>query len=448
MSKKNVTVDLSSDEVFENKEKIEILRSEDNQISGYNFVIQLRDKEPLQGDLTREEMELIYRLYSSEGANLTQRTVSRYFPIYTLAEFKKILRAFGITKANAPFAPHQLEEFSPEKLGELNIKAKESDYLRRFEQDRSKLFENKYKETLKTFANYKNSVAEFTDIISGFKIESNIVANVPEISNDKELMIYLSDMHIGAHVSHHSLYDNMYNEQVVHERMQKVYDHITTLAANYNITNINILNVGDSLDGMNAQTTRGGHALPQNLDNKDQFKVYFNVMLDLFKNLSQCGLFNKIRYFCVGSDNHSGDFGYITNKALEAALNQLNPNIETKIFDKIMDHFTVGNRTIIMHHGKDSRDMFRNMPLVINEKTENYINQYIIHHKITGKITFVKGDLHMSAKTYAKLFDYKSVGSFFGGSEWIHANFGINTPVVDIDIFDKDQALETRLELN
>ena len=137
------------------RKKIEILRSEDNQISGYNFVIQLRDKEPLQGDLTREEMELIYRLYSSEGANLTQRTVSRYFPIYTLAEFKKILRAFGITKANAPFAPHQLEEFSPEKLGELNIKAKESDYLRRFEQDRSKLFENKYKETLKTFANYK-----------------------------------------------------------------------------------------------------------------------------------------------------------------------------------------------------------------------------------------------------------------------------------------------------
>ena len=448
MSKKNVTVDLSSDEVFENREKIEILRSEDNQISGYNFVIQLKDKEPLQGDLTREEMELVYRLYSSEGANLTQRTVSRYFPIYTLAEFKKILRAFGITKANAPFAPHQLEEFSTEKLEELNIKAKESDYLRRFEQDRSKLFENKYKETLKTFTNYKNSVAEFTDIISGFKIESNIVANVPEISNDKELMVYLSDMHIGAHVSHHSLYDNMYNEQIVCYRMQKVYNHITTLAANYNITNINILNVGDSLDGMNAQTTRGGHALPQNLDNKDQFKVYFNVMLDLFKNLSECGLFNKIRYFCVGSDNHSGEFGYITNKALEAALNQLNPNIETKIFDKIMDHFTVGNRTIIMHHGKDSRDMFRNMPLVINEKTENYINQYIIHHKITGKITFVKGDLHMSAKTYAKLFDYKSVGSFFGGSEWIHANFGINTPVVDIDIFDKDQALETRLELN
>ena len=52
-------------------------------------------------------------------------------------------------------------------------------------------------------------------------------------------------------------------------------------------TRIIVCNLGDSLDGMNQQTTRGGHLLPQNLNNKDQYKVFFSVMMDLFKNLSE-----------------------------------------------------------------------------------------------------------------------------------------------------------------
>lgn len=447
MNNKDITVDLSAEEAFEDRQKVEFIR-ENDKITSYKFKILLRDNSPFEGTITREEMELIYRMYSSEGSNLTQRTVSRHFPLYTLEEFKKILRAFNITKANAPFAPHQIEEISPDKLVELNVKAKESDYLRKFEQERSTLFEKKYKELLKEHINYKDSVKNFTEILSDIKVDTVIHPNVPKISNDKFMNVYLSDMHVGADVSHYSLYNNVYNKEVIYERMQKVYDYIIKTASTYNISNICILNLGDSLDGMDNQTTRRGHLLPQNLENKDQFKIYFNVMIALFKNLSECGLFKKILYYSVGSDNHSGDFGYISNKALEAALGLVNPDIEVKIFDKIMDHFTINNKTFILHHGKDGRDMFRGMPLTINDKVENYINQYINVNNLKGDISFVKGDLHQSATTFGANFRYKSVASFFGSSEWAQANFRSVAPAVDIDILDDDIIFETRLPVN
>ena len=88
------------------------------------------------------------------------------------------------------------------------------------------------------------------------------------------------------------------------------------------------------------------------------------------------------------------------------------------------------------------------MPLTINDKTENIINEYIRYKAISGTIHFVKGDLHQTATTYAKNFRYKSVSSFFGSSEWIHKNFGNTKAACDIDVIDGDQILETKLLLN
>lgn len=143
-----------------------------------------------------------------------------------------------------------------------------------------------------------------------------------------------------------------------------------------------------------------------------------------------------------------GDVGFMANKALEAVLSIVNPNIEVRIFEKYIEHFTIGSHTFILCHGKDALDVFKNMPLVINDKTENQIREYIDYNNISGNIHFIKGDLHQSATTYAKKFRYKSVGSFFGSSEWIHKNFGNTSAVCDFDVVDGNSILETRLILN
>jgi hypothetical protein len=447
MEETNKIYDASSEEQMEKRAIVDSQR-EDGKISRYNFKILVRDKAPLIGTLSREEVDLMYRLYSNDGANLTQKTVSRHFPLYTFQEFKKILRAFNLTKASVPFAPHIIEEHSEDELIQLINQQKENNFLKKYEQVKEQQITQKYHELLRVNHDLKQSVADFSEFLKDLKFDQTFITKVPTIYNDNTLLVYISDMHIGAEVSDYSVYFNAYDSTEVEVRMIKILNHIFSLAKSFNITNIVVCNIGDSLDGYNAQTTRGGHNLPQNLNNKDQYKTYIGAMLGLFKGLSLSGYFNAINYVCVEGGNHDGDFGYVANKALEASLSYLNPEIEVRIFDKFIEHFTISTHTFMLCHGKDARDMFKNMPLTLNDKMENQINEYIDIHNLTGKLHFIKGDLHRTAITYGKKFRYKSVSSFFGSSEWIHKNFGNTLAACDFDIIIKDDLLETRLLLN
>ena len=117
---------------------IQYIRDTESRIIAYEFTVPLRDKAPLAGRLTRDEMNMIYRLYSYYGSSITQREVSRSFPEYSLEDFKKILRVFNITKASAPFAPHIIEENTPEQLQVMQLREKENDFLRGIETQRIK----------------------------------------------------------------------------------------------------------------------------------------------------------------------------------------------------------------------------------------------------------------------------------------------------------------------
>ena len=127
-------------EVIETDDRAEtsILRGEDGRISFYSYQIFRRDKAPLTGKLTREEMNTIHRLYSYYGDSLTQRVISRHFIDLSLIDFKRILRAFNITKASAPFAPHMFEELSEDELREIQLREKENSFLRKAEEDQIK----------------------------------------------------------------------------------------------------------------------------------------------------------------------------------------------------------------------------------------------------------------------------------------------------------------------
>jgi hypothetical protein len=144
----NVIYDASTDAKMEERTQIDSIRT-DGKITAYNFKILVRDKPAIQGSLSRDEVDLMYRLYAADGTNLSQREVSRYFPLYTFQEFKKILRAFNITKASAPFAPHILEEKTTEELIQLSLQRKENDYLKKYELQKEKLHETRYRELLK-----------------------------------------------------------------------------------------------------------------------------------------------------------------------------------------------------------------------------------------------------------------------------------------------------------
>ncbi len=456
---KKVEHDASVDAQMEDRAVVEIVRDPSKtiqigaekvgQITEYKYRILVRDKPTIEGSLSREEVDLMHRLYSAEGSNLTQRSVSRYFPTFTFQDFKKVLRAFNITKASSPLAPHVIEEKPKEELAQLTFENKENDYLRYLEQNRNKFTEGKLKEMTGKYFELKQQIADFKEFIGELKFDIKLEVRKPAVNNDKTLLVYISDMHIGAAVSSYSIYENDFSFEAATKRLQAISDKIVDIAVTTGVTNVIICNIGDTLDGYNGETTRGGHALPQNMNNKDQFKNFLKMMTQFFSDLSTSGFFGSIKYIAVDGGNHDGDFGYMANKALEGILAILNPEIEVTIFEKYIEHFKVGDHTFVVCHGKDAKDVFKNMPLVINDKTENQINEYLDYNTIYGKnIHFIKGDLHQSATTYATRFRYKSVASFFGSSEWIHKNFGNTKAAVDFDIVDGDAILETRLVLN
>ena len=57
-----------------------INRDSEGKIVSYSFKVYRRDNTPVEGTLTRDEMNDIYRLYSYYGASITQREISRRFP--------------------------------------------------------------------------------------------------------------------------------------------------------------------------------------------------------------------------------------------------------------------------------------------------------------------------------------------------------------------------------
>ena len=415
----------NKEEVIENDERAEtqIVRDSEGKVSYYKFKIFKRDKAPLMGKLTREEMNSVYRLYSYYGANITQREISRTLPEYSLIDFKRILRVFNITKACSPFAPHMYEEHTEEELKEMHLRLKENDFIKKLEKDEindlRKLNVKLAKENFK-LSDKIATIESLKDIIKESNPEAKIFIKTDNKLNSNSLIIWLSDMHIGAYNDAYGFYEvPEYNENDIEHRLEiiakrfvgKCYDSIF------------VVNLGDSVDSYNKETTRGGHPLPGIITDKEMSKMYINQMTKFFINLQNNTTFNKLVYFCIGESNHDGTWGWINNKLLEAKLQ--NMGVETYISDYPIDSLTVNDNLFVITHGKDDHSQFKNFPLTLNDKTELYFSNWINEFKLTGKHKYVvKGDLHRFAYTVGQAFDYISVGSLYGSSNWITANFG------------------------
>lgn len=260
-------------------------------------------------------------------------------------------------------------------------------------------------------------------------------------------LYYLSDEHIGADVKE-GLYNTSYNESVFKYRLETIYNKIFRHAQVYGtFKHLIIGNLGDSIDGYNAQTTRGGHILPQNLDIKRVFEVYIDVHMNFLYSLQAAGIAENLYYVGVSESNHGGDIEYLCHKGLEYAMKQT--DVKFCVMENFMDHFIIGDHCFIFTHGKDKLDRKRNMPLNLTQDVENFIKQYIDINDL-GKYTVsvIKGDLHQSASQTGKFFRYRNTASIFGSSKWSMINFGYTAPACDYDIIVDDEIIEGRIILD
>jgi len=401
-------------------------RDEEGLIQYYTFEIYRRDSPTLIGKLDRKEMETIFRLYSIYGSNLTQKIVSREFPQYTFVEFKRILRAFNIYKANSEFAPHIIEEKSEEELINLHNQNKENNVLRRIEKDQ--LAEaNKLINKLAKEVNDLKYAKDFHFTIDGNYTPKTYTSCY---NTGKTLILHISDTHVGAALSSTSLFNNEWNESEFARRLTELVNRINDLGKFDKIV-INLL--GDYLDGMDGMTARRDHVMPQNMDNKQQFNVFIKHMLHFIEDVQS--LCNNVEIYAVPEGNHGGFADYFAIKALEYATKSYFPNIPFTVFDRYYGVFSVGSHRYLVFHGKDGQFMKKPMPLNLNDTTSTLLRDWMDREQMTGEnIHIIKGDLHSNNLNSCRKFDYRNVLSLFGDSDYSQMNYVSNSYGVSYDL--------------
>jgi hypothetical protein len=261
-------------------------------------------------------------------------------------------------------------------------------------------------------------------------IESLTSLNEP-LDINRTLIVWSSDKHIGAAIPSDSLYKRQYDQHIFHERIIKIFDKVVEYKHLYGkFDKIIIADLGDSLDGMNGLTTRGGHHLPQNLNNKQAARVHFFSHKWLYDSVVQGDIANEVIVFNVTNDNHSGDFGWHACFALEQYATLRWPNIKFYNQEEFLGHYLIYNRAYITTHGKDKKNKKFGLPLKVNADVESFMMDYAIDRKFSHLDLHIrKGDLHMNDLDCSRLrMTYFNVGSVFGASDWIMDNYSDSKP--------------------
>lgn len=419
-------------------------RDDEGRIKFYNYQIYRRNKSPLTGSLTREEMNTIYRLYSYYGDALTQRMIARHFADLSLIDFKRILRAFNITKASSPFAPHMYEELSEEELRNIQLREKENSFLRKAEEDQIRNNE-------KLLKKYAQENIELKDKLKNATFTVN-VGNIPtkeingSVVNNKIINLYLSDMHIGASLNSYPLYteNNNYNKDEIIRRLSCILLQLAPLGK---FEQINLVLLGDNVDccGVQGKTARLDHDMPESMDPREQANTFLDVMMWFIGSLIN---FNcKLHIYSVPNGNHGGNFEYICNKALFNGVNAAYKNIETTLWDEYYGVFEVSTSKFIVCHGKDAQFMKKPMPLNLNDSTKVMLYEWLDSKGIYGdNIHIIKGDLHSNTLSSCKKLTYRNVLSLFGASDYSNMNYSRNSYGMSFDIIYNETLLRGTFE--
>jgi len=269
----------------------------------------------------------------------------------------------------------------------------------------------------------KTEEIDFLSIFKG-KIEPIFIKKKMTYNDALFDRVVISDIHIGMDVNKdgYSLYSGKWDEDEINDRLDILANEIIDKKKSDTLL---IHELGDYLDGWDGYTTRGGHKLPQNMDNQKAFDVGFQFKIKLIDALFLH--YTKIHIANICNDNHAGAFGYVVNSAFKTYIELKYPdNIEVINQRKFIDHYTIGNKCFILTHGKDDKSMkfgFKpKLDPVQIEKIKDYIDEYKLHGY---DIEFCKGDSHqfLFDLTSSATFGYYNFPAFSPPSDWVKTNF-------------------------
>jgi hypothetical protein len=265
------------------------------------------------------------------------------------------------------------------------------------------------------------------EIIQKYINPVKILTNISSPANiDFFDRLVFTDTHLGMDVQGKDgdpLYDGKWDMEEILSRLMDMVNHVKT----YKTSNTLVIDdLGDFLDGLGGQTTRKGHELPQNMNDKEVFDLALLFKTSLIDSLIED--FDTIICNNVTNDNHAGVFSYFVSSAVKQLLEQRYPGkVFVNSIKRFMHHYSVGNHTFVLCHGKDiGENKFGFKPKLDAIQAEK-IDQYCKEHKLYNGnfIEFSKGDSHQAIydDTTSNDFSYYNYPAFSPPSNWVKTNF-------------------------
>tara|TARA_R110002153_G_scaffold153888_3_gene305880 strand:+ start:164 stop:1309 length:1146 start_codon:yes stop_codon:yes gene_type:complete len=282
---------------------------------------------------------------------------------------------------------------------------------------------------------------DWVDIIKDISHLDPIYLESDKLEKNRTLIVWSADKHIGAAIPSDALYKRKYDEHIFHKRMVAIYEKVMDYYHTYGkLDELVLADLGDSLDGFNGFTTRGGHKLPQNLSNKEAARVHFFTHKWFYETLIKANVANKVTIFNVTNDNHAGDFGWHACFGLQQYATIAWPEVNFINQEEFLGHYVVYDKAFVITHGKDKKNRFKGFPIKVNAEVESFIMDYVKDRKIANhEIHVRKGDLHMTDLDCSRhKMSYFNIGSVFGVSDWIMDNFSDGRAACLFELVEED----------
>lgn len=353
----------------------------------------------------------------------------------------KVIEALEFADSVSPTRfPEKYDGVKPRRAWEQRTKSGEIVTLHSYEFDSE----------LEDLKNFQESIIDKVRLLVREENVEPVFIDKAAVDRRYALHIYTTDKHAGSLVRN-PLFGNNYDGQEFRRRLEETLKAVQLIKDFVGrIETINFIDLGDGLDGIGGQTTRGGHGLDQNLEDTEQFDLYVSSHKLLFGQIHRMDVTNNIQYTVACNDNHGGFGMYVAARALQEYLSAKYPDMVTSVNRSFIFHQEYGIHRFLYTHGKDDRYRSKGFPLKLDADTEKFINEYIDYHGLARHLSYsqeracihlIKGDLHSSAEEYAKRFRYKNVMSMFGSSSWIQHTFGAGYRGFEFELVDHDTPL-------
>lgn len=255
-----------------------------------------------------------------------------------------------------------VKQYYEEKMAK-NSSINEDEYLKKLEEKKREIERLKvqYRDERNAWSKQNYSAARIDTTLSLLENELKSIGSVnfelhptPSIEGDNELIVCLSDLHIGQTFSS---YFGEYNSCIAKKRLNEYLNKVIQVGKLHNAKNINVVNLADSISGSIHKTI----AVTNRENVIDQIKLAAEYIANFCYELTK--EFENVKYYAVVGNHeridkkedaiHDERYGDIINWAVDMILNHIDNfhyfshrNIDSGIVD-----INVCGKTYLGVHG-------------------------------------------------------------------------------------------------